>query len=692
MPLDPICQGIDDEIKGLQQELQNAAPGEKPAIAAQIGKAKKELEKCRQEHPDVLPPSQCPPPPPPLNQCEGFADIHNHQFANLGFGGKAFHGSAFGNIADALPWCTPDHGPDGTQDLIGDTMTKMYGRKGPPHGHKVGGYPEFDGWPRWDSITHQAVYEDWLYRAVEGGLRLMVMLAVNNEYLCGKANSVLGCNDMEAVDRQLAAAKAMEAYIDNKCGGAGKGWYRIVYSPQEARTVMAAGKLAVVLGIEVDYLFNCHGEADITVELLEYLLDHYYTLGVRHLFPIHFSNNGFGGTALQNALEWCFDHDNPGSTWNHFQGNPLNPIPTIGAYEVYTDDGKTFGYKYRTGRRNIKGLTGLGKALISGMISRGMIIDVDHMSARSKTDTLDICEANDYPVVAGHVGFVEISRDDKRHEGQLLPEEVERIRKLGGMVAIIVHQGELNEIATWADPGQPVIPHICGNTSNTVVQAYLYAASKMQGSPVGFGTDLNGFAGLPGPRFGGEACNGGGASIAGTELVYPFTAAATGEPMDRSVVGNKTFNINVDGLAHVGMLPDLIADFQAMGLSVADLVPLLNSAGGYVTLWEKAWRHQSQPLVKPSYEQLGGEPIASDPAVCSWAPGRLDVFVRGTDNALWTKWYDGNNWSGYLQLGGEPIASDPAAVSWGPNRIDVFVRGTDNALWTKWYDGNNWRP
>ena len=54
---------------------------------------------------------------------------------------------------------------------------------------------------------------------------------------------------------------------------AGKGWYRIVYSPQEARTVIAAGKLAVVLGIEVDYLFNCHQEGDITTDALEDLLE-----------------------------------------------------------------------------------------------------------------------------------------------------------------------------------------------------------------------------------------------------------------------------------------------------------------------------------------------------------------------------------------------------------------------------------
>jgi hypothetical protein len=30
-------------------------------------------------------------------------------------------------------------------------------------------------------------------------------------------------------------------------------------------------------------------------------------------------------------------------------------------------------------------------------------------------------------------------------------------------------------------------------------------------------------------------------------------------------------------------------------------------------------------------------------------------------------------------------------VSWGTGRIDVFVRGTDDTLYHKWYD-RNWRP
>src|SRR4051812_14109456 len=59
-------------------------------------------------------------------------------------------------------------------------------------GHLVGGWPQFDGWPRWDSMSHQTVQEDWLRRAVDGGLRLMVMLAVNSEHVAKNAKRRAG--------------------------------------------------------------------------------------------------------------------------------------------------------------------------------------------------------------------------------------------------------------------------------------------------------------------------------------------------------------------------------------------------------------------------------------------------------------------------------------------------------------------
>ena len=64
----------------------------------------------------------------------------------------------------------------------------------------------------------------------------------------------------------------------------------------------------------------------------------------------------------------------------------------------------------------------------------------------------------------------------------------------------------------------------------------------------------------------------------------------------------------------------------------------------------------------------------------SWGPNRLDCFARGTDNAMWHRWWDGGSWGGWESLGGI-ILSGPDCVAWGPNRLDCFAPGTDNALY-----------
>ena len=85
-------------------------------------------------------------------------------------------------------------------------------------------------------------------------------------------------------------------------------------------------------------------------------------------------------------------------------------------------------------------------------------------------------------------------------------------------------------------------------------------------------------------------------------------------------------------------------------------------------------------------------PSTAGPDVASWGTGRLDVFARGTDNALWHRAWDSSalaGWSPWASLGGV-LTSGPAAVSWGPNRIDVFARGTDYALWHRVWDTSRW--
>ncbi len=96
----------------------------------------------------------------------------------------------------------------------------------------------------------------------------------------------------------------------------------------------------------------------------------------------------------------------------------------------------------------------------------------------------------------------------------------------------------------------------------------------------------------------------------------------------------------------------------------------------------------SVPAAWGAWESLGGV-CTSPPAVVAWGPNRLDAFVKGTDNALWHKWWNGAAWGGFESLGGN-ITSPPTVVSWGPNRLDVFAKGDDNAMWHRWWNGAAW--
>lgn len=98
----------------------------------------------------------------------GFADIHNHQFANLAFGGQFIVGQAYGPVTEALsPFLDfVYHGPAHEFDIMGSLMAT----RGPVLlKYPNVGAPDFSGWPNFWEVTHQKVYEDWLYHAVQGG-------------------------------------------------------------------------------------------------------------------------------------------------------------------------------------------------------------------------------------------------------------------------------------------------------------------------------------------------------------------------------------------------------------------------------------------------------------------------------------------------------------------------------------------
>ncbi len=112
----------------------------------------------------------------------------------------------------------------------------------------------------------------------------------------------------------------------------------------------------------------------------------------------------------------------------------------------------------------------------------------------------------------------------------------------------------------------------------------------------------------------------------------------------------------------------------------------------YNSMWDYAGRPGAN--VWSPWLRVGGE-LTSGPAVASWTANRLDVFVRGTDGAIWHNRSLYNVWAGWESFDAPPVglaANDPAAVSTATGRIDVFARGNDNHLWHRLYDGTTSQP
>jgi microsomal dipeptidase-like Zn-dependent dipeptidase len=543
----------------------------------------------------------------------GIVDTHSHMMTSFGFGAAGtFHGAPFHRLGveHALPDCSLFHGVDGRQDLLGffydsarsgdasiDALAPaLFAGELPEFNHHTAGYPDFTDWPDAPrSSTHQTQYWRWLERAYLGGLRLVIQHATTNSVMCELLTGQeiqrarYSCNDMVAVDRSIAEVHNLERYIDAQYGGPGRGWFRVVTSPAQAREVIDDGKLAVVLGIEVSNLFDCflvprEGYPTCDDDYIAEQVERYYELGVRAIFPVHKHDNAFspgdGHRAVSeigsfaNSGHWSdFTLDCPGVPAVFDQGNvqlgglnqpredyfapPPNdmsgfaaaPVSTLVPFLDKLSEPPLEG-AYCQGH----GLTSYGETLVREMMMRGMIIEVDHLPQRSYRDVFAILEANDYPAAATH---------GSDYDG--------RLYALGGV--------SKSGIGRCADPSRP------GSLLDSILQraARIIAAG---GYPaVGFGFDLNGFAGAPGPRFGPDSeCD----TPQENPVAYPFASYAGDVTFSEPRVGNRTIDFNTEGFVHIGLLPELVEDARRTGATDHDLEPLFRSAEGYLRMWEKA--------------------------------------------------------------------------------------------------------
>ena len=103
----------------------------------------------------------------------------------------------------------------------------------------------------------------------------------------------------------------------------------------------------------------------------------------------------------------------------------------------------------------------------------------------------------------------------------------------------------------------------------------------------------------------------------------------------------------------------------------------------------------STPIHIPKWfgwENIGqpGGGMKGDVGVVAVEDGVTDIYVRGMDDTVWQKYYNGQ-WSVWFQL--DPsfkIASSPVVVSHNAMHRDIYATGQDGNIYHKAWDGN-WR-
>ncbi len=507
----------------------------------------------------------------PYEQTKGYLDAHLHLMAFEFIGGRSRCGRPWHpyGITQALVDC-PDHGPGGRGSALEDIVSG----KNPGTGHDTVGWPSFKSWPDNASLTHEQVYYRWLERAWRGGLRTFTALLVDNGQLCElyplKKNS---CDEMDGVRLQAVRLHELERYIDAQAGGPGRGWFRIVKDPLEARRVVNAGKLAVMMGIEVSRPLGCReylGQYSCTATDIDKRLTEVYDLGVRQMEMTNKFDNALTGVTGDSGTTGIVVNNGNHSETGHFWSmktceKPFGPVQHDKQQLNVIDDGKAepardaiFGAVlqlsggsgvaplYPAGPHcNTIGLNPLGKVFLQGLVTRGMIFDPDHMSASARAAALDILARQGYSgVLSSHTWA-----DDANYF---------KILTMGGIVTPHA-AGSAGFVGKWSSLRAKADPR------------FLYG--------VGWGSDINGFSQQGAPR----------RPAAGKGVTYPFTGLG-GIQVAKSRTGTRVWDVNTDGVDHYGQYVDWVEDVrvQAGPSAAAFTRDVENGVEAFLQMWERA--------------------------------------------------------------------------------------------------------
>ncbi len=504
---------------------------------------------------------------PTQTPLSGFVDMHAHPRDDLAFGTQLFYGAPYGNPEEALGNCKAGHSKNLFRSVLAAQTEQQ---NNPTWKDGKAGYPDFATWPAWCTTLHQQMWIDWIERAHQGGLSIMVALAVSSHTIASAAKSKGPYDDAQVLINCIQGIKDLVAYST---------FMEIALTPEDVRRIVSNGKLAVVLGTEMDNIGNFYSPADQykakfnpspTNEQIKEELDKLWELGVRYIFPVHLNNTIFGGSALANST---LNVANKFVTGKEFIPEQISTkesgigfrlqhpaIGLNGAAKMFMplllpkniNPARKDNYSYWDtipgfGHRNSLGITDKGRFGLNYMMQKGFLIDIDHMSEKMANEVLQMAVTNDYPVNSGHNGL----RGESDTENVRTIQQYQLLKQIGGMVGL----GHCD-------------------SANGFVKSFREVGQIMGFMNMAIGTDVGGFKALPKPDF-------------SVHVEYDST-------LSPCKTGNRTWDINIDGVAHYGLLPDYIRSWDEAGMTPKEKSAFMSSAEYFTRMWEKCELRKAQ--------------------------------------------------------------------------------------------------
>lgn len=569
----------------------------------------------------------------------GYVLTHEHPTYGMAFGGNYAFAGAPGNFRNGVMekgYTASCGGCKGTGKCdhgeVKGNFTAMTGALGAD----MGNHDSHKG-PLHRSNSHLRYSTEWIKAAFDppekefqdSRLKIMVAFAVENEAMCEQlyeANKGAGgaggagwpCahgDSVASLERQIDAIKAWVA--ENAS------WMEIAYTAADARRIVEANKLAIVIGIESEYSF---GAEDRTFDPVE-RLDRYHDRGVRTFYLAHKINSRLAGADIYyprstdagkairatQAISGCFYYDDSVGPFplkndlghnfcenncgkGNFKGNKLLGLSDACAdrfgeiseanmadYVKLRGDGQFNGFKVYPLPPGFKGSAGSrdeggiernnlslshdGERVVREAMTRGMIVNIDHTSSRTRKAIYDLARKDfgGYPLNALHnnpnsmlVGNSGKVDTPAPHEYDFDDAELDMVKDTGGFFG--VRLGPL-DAKNYPQSG---VTDDCPRTSteSAKILAYLIDRGLSVGYSLDYATVTQGVH---------------------SRTMHDCAMSRGADPIHR--YGSEI----AEGLQHIGMMKGWHKELATVGLADKYLGKLKNDGPeAFIRMWERA--------------------------------------------------------------------------------------------------------